>query len=40
MSPLTFVDTNVLAYAHDSSEAVRQPVQRRQARSIIDAYAA
>jgi predicted nucleic acid-binding protein len=72
----TFVDTNVLAYAHDASENVRQPVAasllqglwqsrsgmlstqvlsefyvvatrkftppmtRREARSIIDAYAA
>lgn len=26
MSVLTFVDTNVLAYAHDASEAVRQPM--------------
>jgi predicted nucleic acid-binding protein len=26
MSHLTFVDTNVLAYAHDSSEVRRQPV--------------
>lgn len=26
MSALTFVDANVLAYAHDSSEAARQPV--------------
>jgi predicted nucleic acid-binding protein len=24
--PLTFVDTNVLAYAHDRSEAAKQPV--------------
>ena len=76
MSGLTFVDTNVLAYAHDGSEAVRQPVAaellqrlwgdgtglvstqvltefyvvatrkfspplaRREARSIVDAYAA
>ena len=73
---LTFVDTNVLAYAHDASETARQPVaqsllrelwesglgvvstqvlaefyvvatrrftppvERRQARSVIDAYAA
>lgn len=73
---LIFVDTNVLAYAHDSSEAERQPVAldllenlwsshsgvvstqvlsefyvvatrkftppmaRREARSIVDAYAA
>jgi predicted nucleic acid-binding protein len=27
-APLTFVDTNVLAYAHDRSEAARQPVAR------------
>lgn len=26
MSERTFVDTNVLAYAHDTSEAVRQPL--------------
>lgn len=76
MSALTFVDTNVLAYAHDASEAVRQsvavslladlwrsrsgvvstqvlsefyvvatrkftpPMARREARSIVDTYAA
>ncbi len=28
MSTPTFVDTNVLAYAHDSSETVRQPIAR------------
>jgi predicted nucleic acid-binding protein len=27
-APLTFVDTNVLAYAHDRSESVKQPVAR------------
>jgi predicted nucleic acid-binding protein len=27
-APLTFVDTTVLAYAHDRSEAARQPVAR------------
>jgi predicted nucleic acid-binding protein len=27
-APLTFVDTNVLAYAHDRSEAAKQPVAR------------
>jgi predicted nucleic acid-binding protein len=27
-APLTFVDTNVLAYAHDRSEPVKQPVAR------------
>jgi predicted nucleic acid-binding protein len=26
--PRTFVDTNVLAYAHDASEAERQPIAR------------
>lgn len=26
MSTLTFVDTNVIAYAHDASETVRQPL--------------
>jgi predicted nucleic acid-binding protein len=26
--PLTFVDTNVLAYAHDRSETAKQPVAR------------
>ncbi len=26
--PLTFVDTNVLVYAHDASEVVRQPIAR------------
>jgi predicted nucleic acid-binding protein len=25
-TPLTFVDTNVLAYAHDRSETVKQPI--------------
>ncbi len=75
-SGLTFVDTNVLAYAHDASESVRQPLAvdvfeglwrsrsgivstqvlsefyvvatrkfsppmvRREARSIVDTYAA
>ena len=28
VAPLTFVDTNVLAYAHDRSESVKQPVAR------------
>jgi predicted nucleic acid-binding protein len=27
-APLTFVDTNVLAYAHDRSETAKQPVAR------------
>jgi predicted nucleic acid-binding protein len=27
-APLTFVDTDVLAYAHDRSEAAKQPVAR------------
>jgi predicted nucleic acid-binding protein len=27
-APLTFVDTNILAYAHDRSETARQPVAR------------
>jgi predicted nucleic acid-binding protein len=27
-APLTFVDTNVLAYAHDRSEAAKRPVAR------------
>jgi predicted nucleic acid-binding protein len=27
-APLTFVDTNVLAYAHDRSEPAKQPVAR------------
>jgi predicted nucleic acid-binding protein len=27
-APLTFVDTNVLAFAHDRSEAAKQPVAR------------
>ncbi len=27
-APLTFVDTNVLAYAHDRSERAKQPVAR------------
>ena len=27
-TPLTFVDTNVLAYAHDRSETAKQPVAR------------
>lgn len=76
MSATTFVDTNVLAYAHDASEETRRPLavalleelwrsrsgivstqvlsefwfvatrkftppmSRRQARSIVDAYAA
>jgi predicted nucleic acid-binding protein len=31
-APLTFVDTNVLAYAHDRSEPVKQPV----ARALLD----
>jgi predicted nucleic acid-binding protein len=31
-APLTFVDTNVLAYAHDRSETARQPV----ARALLD----
>jgi predicted nucleic acid-binding protein len=31
-APLTFVDTNVLAYAHDRSEPVKQPV----ARTLVD----
>ena len=31
--PLTFVDTNVLAYAHNRSETVKQPV----ARALLDA---
>ena len=26
--PLTFVDTNVLVYAHDTSEALKQPMAR------------
>ena len=30
---LTFVDTNVLAYAHDLSETRRQPI----ARALLDA---
>lgn len=34
MSERTFVDTNVLAYAHDSSEAVRQPVAAELLQSL------
>lgn len=30
--PATFVDTNVLVYAHDASEAVKQPL----ARAVLD----
>ena len=31
-TPLTFVDTNVLAYAHDRAETAKQPV----ARALLD----
>ena len=33
VDPVTFVDTNVLVYAHDASETIKQPI----ARSVLEA---
>ncbi|MGK2851999.1 MAG: PIN domain-containing protein [Candidatus Limnocylindrales bacterium] len=37
MDDLTFVDTNVLVYAHDATESVRQPVAQRTLKALWSA---